>query len=132
MHGHYRLNITLTVQRPMLIDKNIRELAGEVLYVRKLEHEKQGGRIVRSVWDCYRFDSSAAAVAYIDSGFDRQAAGERVQFEYVGNIFRHYDSAFDLRHAVVCSYTRDGIMDFNDQHDYAVPETYFKGGKKKV
>ena len=146
LHGHYRLNITLTVQRPMLIDKNIRELAGEVLYVRKLEHEKQGGRIVRSVWDCYRFDSSAAAVAYIDSGFDRQAAGERVQFEYVGNIFRHYDSyaffpaflrdrydsAFDLRHAVVCSYTRAGIMDFNDQHDYSVPETYFKGGKKKV
>lgn len=145
LHGHYRLNVTLTVQRPMLIDKNIRELAGEVIYVRELEHQKNGNRILRSMWDCYSFDSSAAAVSYIDSGFNEKLRGDRVRFEYEGNIFKHYDSYsffpaflrdryddnFDLRHAVPCTCTVDGVKDFNDQHDYTVPETYFKGAKKK-
>lgn len=145
LHGHYRLNITLTVQRPMLIDKNVRELAGDVIYVRKLEHENTGQRILRSQWSCYSFDSSAAAIAYIDSGFNERLRGDRKQFVYDGNIFKHYDSyaffpmflrdrydcSFDLRHAITASCTIDGVKDFNDQHDFLVPETYFKGAKKK-
>ena len=36
LHGHFRLTITLTMQRPILIDKNIRELVGEVFMFRSL------------------------------------------------------------------------------------------------
>lgn len=145
LHGHYRFNITLSVQRPKLIDVNIREIAARVIYVKGMQNFKQRGRIVGSIWDCVEFDSAAAAISYIDSGFCAKLQGDKVTFEYAGNIFKHYDSyaffplflrdrydsKFDLRHAVLCGSTRDEITDFNDQHDYIVPETYYKKGGKK-
>ena len=146
LHGHYRLDVTCTVQRPMLIDKNIRELAAQVLYVAVLEHDQSGHRIHASQWTCYEWDNVAAAVAFIDGGQSKDLRGDKVRFEYTGNIFRHYDSyaffpaflkgnedsAFNLRHAVPTGYTRDEVMDFNDEHDYIVPETYYKKGGKKA
>lgn len=145
LHRHFCLNITLAVQRPKLIDLNIRELAARVIYVHKMESDKQGKHILRSAWDCVEFDNAASAIAYVDSGFSFKLAGDRVRFEYNGNIFRHYnsyaffpalfrnryDSPFDCRHAVLTGSTREELMDFNDQHDYVVPETYYKKGGKK-
>ncbi len=143
LHRHYRLNITISVQRPKLIDLNIRELAAEVIYVEELEHEQTGRRVTRSQWTCFQWDNVAAAIAYIEGGKSKTLRGDKVRFEYAGNIFKHYDSyaffpaflkgnedeSFNLRHAVPTGYTRAEVADFNDQHDYTVPETYYK--KKK-
>ena len=140
LHRHYRLNITISVQRPKLIDLNIRELAAEVIYVEELEHEKSGRRVTCSQWTCYEWDNVAAAIAYIEGGKNKALAGDKVRFEYSGNIFKHYDSyaffpaflkgyedeKFNLRHAIPTGYTRAEVEDFNDQHDYTVPETYYK------
>ena len=140
LHGHYRLNITCTVQRPKLIDLNVRELAAEVLYVEKLEHEQSGKRILLSRWTCSSFDNVQSAIDYIESGQHKEKRGDKLEIEYAGNIFRHYDSfaffpaflngnydsTFNLRHAVLTGYTRDEIMDFNDEHEYIVPDTYYE------
>ncbi len=145
LHGHYRLNLCVTVQRPKLIDLNIRELAAEVLYVAKLEHDQSGQRISASEWTCFQWDNVAAAISFIEGGQSSSLRGDTIRFEYNGNIFKHYDSyaffpaflkgnednSFNLRHAVPTGYTRDEVADFNDQHDYTVPDTYYKkkGGK---
>lgn len=143
LHGHYRLDVTCTVQRPKLIDLNIRELAAQVLYVVALDHDQSGRRIHSSQWTCYLWDNVAAAVAFIEGGQSSSLRGDRVIFEFTGNIFKHYDSyaffpaflkgnedsTFNLRHAVPTGYTRAEVMDFNDEHDYKVPETYYKSKK---
>ncbi|MCI8488058.1 MAG: hypothetical protein HFE36_05040 [Clostridia bacterium] len=140
LHGHYRLDITCTVQRPKLIDLNVRELAAEVLYVEKLDHEQSGKRILSSQWTCSSFDNTPSAIDYIESGQHKEKRGDKAVFEYDGNIFKHYDSfsffpaflngnedsTFNLRHAVPTGYTRDEIMDFNDEHEYSVPDTYYE------
>lgn len=143
LHRHWRLHFMLAMQRPMLIDKNIRELVEETLYVEELTHRKEDGRIVGSTWQCKRFNDTAAAIAYIDGGKLDAAGAESVTYTFEGNIFRHYDSYafmpaflkgnednnFNLRPAVRGGYTREEVADFNDQHVYEVPETYYK--KKK-
>ncbi len=143
LHGHYRLNVCCTVQRPKLIDLNIRELAAEVIFVEALEHEQTGRRVTRSQWTCFQWDNVAAAIAYIEGGKSKTLRGDKVRFEYAGNIFKHYDSyalfpaflkgnedeSFNLRHAVPTGYTRAEVADFNDQHDYTVPDTYYKKRK---
>lgn len=140
LHGHYRLNVTCTVQRPKLIDLNIRELAAQVIYVAKLEHAQNGRRVLASQWTCYTWDNVVSAIAFIEGGQSKELRGDVVRFEYVGNIFKHYDSfaffpvflkgnedaTFNLRHAVKTGYTRAEVEDFNDEHDYKVPETYYK------
>ena len=146
LHGHYRLNVGCTVQRPKLIDLNIRELAAEVIYVQRIEHEQSGHRVLRSEWTCVVFDNVASCITYIESGFADRSRGDKMRYEFDGNIFKHYDSyaffpvflkgnedgAFNLRHAVPTGYSREEVADFNDEHDYTVPETYYKkkGGAK--
>lgn len=142
LHGHMRLNINMTVQRPGLIDLNVRELALEVIEVVELKHEYDCGRIVRSDWVCNVYNSAAAALNYIDSG-KRKGSGERKQYSFDGNIFRHYDSFnfmpaffagrenadFDLKPSSKCEMTRDGFESFNNTHSYAVPKTYYREDK---
>lgn len=143
LHGHYRLELTCTVQRPKLIDLNIRELAAEIIYVLKLEHNRENGRIVSSDWTCVLFRDVAAAVSYIEGGCRDFKGGTLTEYSYTGNIFRHYDSfdkcplffkdrynsQFDLRHAVRTGSTLPEILDYNDQHDYTVPDTYYNKSK---
>lgn len=144
LHGHYRLNLTCTVQRPKLIDLNIRELAAETIYVMDLNHKRESGRIFSSHWSCITFRDVAAAVSFIEGGCREPKGGELVHYSFNGNIFRHYDSfdklplflkdrydaKFDLRHAVKVGSTLEEVQDYNDQHDYTIPDTYYDKPKK--
>ncbi len=144
LHRHYRLNVYMTVQRPMLIDKNIRELVAELLYIEKLEHKKVDGRIVSSTWTCRLFTNAEAGIAYVDSGKKDAGASSIVKYSFAGNIFRHYESYaffpafirgnedrtdFDMRGAVPSGFSREEIEDFNEQHNYTVPQSYYKKSK---
>ena len=114
-----------------------------MLFRSQLEHEQSGKRILRSHWTCSSFDNVQSAIDYIESGQHKEKRGDKLELEYAGNIFRHYDSfaffpaflkgnedsKYNLRHAVPTGYTRDEIMDFNDEHEYTVPDTYYE---KKV
>lgn len=144
LHGHYRLNITMTVQRPGLIDLNIRELSTTVIEVVDLKHKYEHDRIVKSFWFCNVFDSTAKALKYIDSGRTSNF-GEHTVFSYDGNIFKHYDSHnfmpahlkdryesdFDCVPSFKCGMNLAAIKAFNLSHDYNVPETFYKVKVKK-
>lgn len=139
LHGHYRLNITMAVQRPGLIDVNIRELAVEVIEVESLKHEYDHGKIVGSIWTCNVFSNAAKVQKYIDGG-KSDKLGDKVRYYFEGNIFNHYDSYnffptfFNERYtedfsktvAKKCGKNLIDIKAFNTTHDYAVPETYYK------
>lgn len=90
MHRHYGLDITMAVQRVMLIDKNIKDLCKHFIEIQSLEHEYNAfGDISKSVWKCREFDNWLAVEEYLNTG-----AGNYVETEYTyeGNIFDCYNS----------------------------------------
>ena len=90
MHRHYRVDVWMDVQRPILIDANIRELCKRFIEVREMAHDRDdAGRIVKTVFRCREFDRWGAVEQYLSAG-----AGGYRETEYVhdGNIFRSFDS----------------------------------------
>lgn len=142
LHGHNRYNVTIAVQRPNLIDVNVRELAVEVIEVLEIEHKYDHGLIMGSQWKCNLFYNTAKAQKYIESGKTARF-GDKVYFEYIGNIFKHYDSynfmpvffkdnytkPFDLVPSVKSKHNIQSMQEFNATHNYEVPETYYKAKK---
>ncbi len=140
LHGHYKMNIWLTVQRPGLIDLNIRELSQCVIEVDHMEHKYIHGLLRQTIWHCFEYDNVALAIRNIESG-KRLDGGKKTRYIFDGNIFRHYDAEnwfpaflkgrenrkrFDMRPARRCAKTLQAITEFNELHDCDIPETYLK------
>lgn len=89
-HGHFNLDIYIDVQRAMLIDKNIRALSKKIIEVQKMVHVKDVyGRILRTVWYCREFSSSAEYETYVNGGY---APYRVTRYTNEGNIFECYNS----------------------------------------
>lgn len=140
LHGHMGFNITLAVQRPKLIDLNIRELATQVIEVVELKHTYDYNRLVRTEWICNVDDNAARAVEYVEGG-KAGRFGQRKKFSYEGNIFKRYDShnfyaafldgreeetIFEAATAEKTDYTPTSVKAFNEKHSYVVPDGYYK------
>ena len=90
MHRHFQIDFWMDVQRPGLIDANLREICKQFYEVRGMEHEKDGaGRILRTAFRCRAFEAWAEVEMYLKAG---EKTYEEVTFEYEGNIFRAFDS----------------------------------------
>lgn len=90
MHRHYGLDIWMDVQRPNLIDLNIKELCQHFIEIVKLEHEYDAlGRIVKSRWCCREFDSWNKTERYLNGG---EKTYEETEYVNVGDVFKLYDS----------------------------------------
>lgn len=141
-HGHFKYNIYLAIQRPVLIDKNIRELSPRVIEVVSLRHKTDNGVILSSTWSCREYTSIAEAEKHIAG---QKAKYRNVRYKFEGNIFKHYDSEI-FRYAFMkgrentdftvtpnggYDYSVASVNRFNSEHDYAVPENFKKGGKSK-
>lgn len=88
-HGHFFLDIYIDVQRAKLIDKNIRALA-KIIEVQRMVHVKDVyGRILRTMWFCREFASSADYETYADGGY---APYKTTRYTHEGNIFESYNS----------------------------------------
>ncbi len=90
MHRHYGLEIYLDVQRPALIDLNIRELCKRFIEVLGMTHYRNDlGEIYKTVFRCREFTSWAEVDKYIKTG-----EGEFIETSYVdeGNIFECFNS----------------------------------------
>lgn len=99
-HRHFGLQIHLDVQRPALIDVNIRELCERFIEVRGLEHEVDGlGRIIRSTFTVRVFEDWKYVEKYID-GTALNCQYEEQQLVYEGNIFECYESHVYFRHFI--------------------------------
>lgn len=89
-HRHFGLNILLDVQRPALIDVNIRELCGCFLEMRGMTHiTNKQGVITSSVFHVRRFEDWKYVDRYM-SGSD--AAYEEIDIKHTGNVFEAYQS----------------------------------------
>lgn len=90
MHRHFRIDVWMDVQRPILIDANIREICKSFIEVSEMTHEKDAaGRIVRTAFRCREFDRWGAVEQYLDSGAELYHETEYVN---EGDIFRSFDS----------------------------------------
>lgn len=90
MHRHYGLDIWMDVQRPKLIDANIREICQHFIEIVKLEHETDfAGRIVKSKWTCREWDGWNKTERYLTNG---ETTYEETEYVNVGDIFKLYDS----------------------------------------
>ena len=141
LHRHNHLEITLAVQRPKLIDLNVRELAERVIQIEEIHPKKdKGGRIVSITWQLRLFEKTVDACSFLDGG---KVESQITTYTFPGNVFRHYNSLFhqpafyngsygrDFEVALAESYPLnvDGVKQFNAEHSYSTPRGYFKGAK---
>lgn len=91
MYRQYFLDIWLDLQRPILLDKNIRDLIKHFIEVLGMENltDEETGRIIQSTFRCREFDSNFALEEYLETGKETY---RETQYVYRGNIFRIYDS----------------------------------------
>lgn len=140
LHGHWYLRIYVAIQRPMLIDKNVRELITEVVEIKEMKHTYTHDLLTRTQWDCRVFSNMALAVRYIESGKTLQA-GEKQVYTFNGNIFKHYNAqnffpfflrdnytreSFDMVPSFVCGNSMRDIKLFNSIYTFETPETFGK------
>lgn len=130
----------LDVQRPGLIDLNIRELCERFVEVVGIEHNKdKSGNITSTEFTLREFPDWKFVDKYLNGD---DSLGELVQEVFEGNVFEHYksqsyfsvflpplDSDFDyLVHPMGEDVRRDISWELYSQ--IAPPGFYGKGGKK--
>lgn len=90
-HRHFGLDIMLDVQRPGLIDVNIRELCERFVEVLELKHDVDGVGNIKATTFVYReFSDWKYVDKYLASGDDSNSKVVQERFE--GNVFDHYES----------------------------------------
>jgi hypothetical protein len=144
-HRHNYYNVVMTCQRPKLIDLNIRGIAERFIFIEELRHAyDKYGNLTRTVWECVEFNNTASAEAYSES---KTASGDGIKTQYVhcGNIFScynsfgffalhyrdRYDQDFSLFRGSGTGWSMSQIQDFNEVHDYEIPDTFFNSRSKR-
>ncbi len=137
MHRHFGLEIYMDVQRPILIDANIRELCEHFIEIVELNHEINSfGRVISTTWICREWTSWAATAEYLAAPETKNYA--ETSYFNSGNIFDCYDSFsyfenflphrgqdFDyFLHADI-----EAQQAYSDYYNLSEPKTY-RGGKK--
>ena len=91
-HRHFGLNIMLDVQRPGLIDINIRELCGKFIEVLGMTHRTdRKGLIISSTYHIREFEDWKFVEQYMSGGRDAGLYTER-KVRYEGCVFDAYQS----------------------------------------
>ena len=90
MHRHYSLDFWLDVQRPTLVDLNIRELCKRFIEVIEMENTLNSvGDVTRSVFRCREFGCWRDVAQYLETGTKTY---KDTVFIHDGNIFDCFDS----------------------------------------
>lgn len=90
-HRHLHLDITMATQRPMRINKNIRDIS-QFIEIRSLKIEEKNGHVKSVTWKVRRISSNAEFEEYMATGKTNRAlyVTETIKAEY--NVFDLYDS----------------------------------------
>lgn len=88
MQRHFGLNIILSFTRDMMADATIREIFHKIIFIEKLEHEKNGDYIRKSTWHCKEFNGYDEYEAFRRG----ECEGVNTTYTYKGNVFDCYDS----------------------------------------
>lgn len=131
--GHIDLNIFIDVQRPTLINANVRDIAC-FLEVERLEKKYKKGELVCCTW-CLRFiRNSKSLERYLTSGDTSQTVEFKVKYNhdvfklYNSQVYRpkwfdgHYKNEGLLRKTIDYENSVRGFKEYNRQLDDEVPE----------
>lgn len=138
------LFITIALQRPMRLHKDLRALAVFVECVKKENIYNKYGRLVKTIWFCNIIRDNAMLEKYLDSK-DEKYIDEKVQFVHSGNIYDCYDDKyflpmfykgfentdFVLVKSTYTELTAQGFEEFSRRRTVEIPETY-RGKKPKT
>ena len=92
MHRHYRLTIYLIAQRAGLIDKNIRSIAQEFIYIDRLEKEEDSlGNLIQAKWYIHRFNCYSDLEKYEEGNKELGTEDIIVCNE---NLYKFFDTHF--------------------------------------
>lgn len=138
-HGHNNLDIWLDVQRPMLIDVNIRELSKFIEIVKLDKRYDDFGRVCRLKWHIRRIDNSGLFDKYMSSGKRDKSCytADTVIADY--NVFDCYDSQsckpkfydgnfhrdFDYKQSEPTDETFDGYKRFLHEFGDELPDKFY-------
>jgi hypothetical protein len=138
-HGHNNYDIYIDVQRPKLIDVNIRELACFIEIVSKRNKLDKNGNVKSIVWKVRCFDGSAELDQYFNSG--KQDASTYVEKMITANYNVHdcynsqmckpkfYDghigSDFDTREHEPLVENVDGYIKYLQELDDELPVNFY-------
>lgn len=138
------LFITIAVQRPMRLHKDLRDLAVFVECVKKENKYNKYGRLIKTIWTCNIIRDNAKLEKYLDSK-DEKYIDEKVKFVHTGNIYDSYDhkyfvpmyfkgfenTDFVLEKSVFTEISSESFEEFARRRTIVIPETY-RGKKPKV
>jgi len=140
-HGHMEYDIYIDVQRPMLIDVNIRDLACFIEIRSKKDITTRYGKVVNQ-WQVRRFESNAELERYLSSG--RKDATcyteETITSDY--NVHECYNSKmckpkffdhhiyndFNTHEHEPLEETLDGFVKYLQEQDDEIPQGYYQKG----
>lgn len=138
-HGHDDYDIYIDVQRPNLIDVNIRELACFIEIVSKKDITKDGF-ITGIVWTVRRIDDSFELDKYFASGKKDKTSykEETIKIDY--NVLNCYNSQmckpkfyqghlsddFDTQESEPVEMTKDGIIKYLQELDDELPSGFYQ------
>lgn len=141
-HRHDDLDIYIDVQRPMLIDATIRELA-QFIEIQKLTIKKdEYGKVKSLKWHVRLFENSKLFDRYISSGGKEVCYTEDIiTADY--NVFAlydsqsckpkfyagHFDKDFDLNYSKPLENSKEGYIEYLKQYDDEMPPNFY--GKEK-
>ncbi len=90
MHRHYGLDVYMDMQRPQLLDLNIKDITERFIEVLGMEHKTDfSGRIISSKFICRAFFGWRDTERYLNNG---EKTYQEIEIEHEGNIFRCFDS----------------------------------------
>lgn len=96
-HRHNRLEIWLAAQRPILINKDIRDITTHFIEIQKIENQVNIFKEpFESCWSCREFDNRISMEEYIENN-KRSTTNyvpdyKETVYRHTGNIFELYDS----------------------------------------
>lgn len=144
LHRHNHLDIYMTCQRLGNIDLNIRDISRRIIYVEKLDIEKdEFGRIVKMKWHTIEFTCLKFAEAFLDND-NKSVQHEKKDYEYTGNIFDfyssysneacfydgNYESNYDCLIEREYGSNVEDFIKYNEEHMYYAPKGYWKNDKE--
>ena len=139
-HGHNNLDIYLDVQRPGLIDVNIRELAQFIEIVKLKMHYDDFGKPDQLRWTIRKIDNSGLYERYIASGktdkscyvesdvvadynvFDCYNSQSCKPFFYAG----HFNEDFDYRTSDLPKESVDAYVKYLKENDDELPDNFYR------
>jgi len=138
-HGHNNYDIYIDVQRPKLIDLNIRELANFIEIIDKQNRTDKNGRVIAIKWVVRQFAGSAELDQYFSSGkrdtttYTQETiiADYNVHDCYNSQMCKpkfydgHMDSDFDTKTAELLQENFDGYIKYLKELDDELPDGFY-------